>query len=418
MSVTISNLKTALNSYIGDSSTDRISEAERYAFLTESVAWLSEELGNEHMVNTSTINFIDGVNYYKINTSVSDLLTGADLRRQGLDQVISAARKSPRELAEEIGQRSSEFCWAVDRYDGDTYLGITMEPKYKAQMLASFDSATSDGGTWTLDSVDSDATNLTYDVNEKEEGAASLNFDVDVSQSGNNLSTIYISKSSSVNLSSLEDVGSFLLRVYIPDATETTSVRLRFSSDASGTPSTITNYWSITATTGVNSAPIVAGWNRIKFDWNSATVVGSPDSEDISYYQIDINYGASQADDTDYRLDELTVAKTERLTFHYVSWNVGTTTLGVPISVFTADTDIPFFSGLYDPYKHAVAHKAASLIYFSPLRNKDQGMVEEKEAVASLDRYRKRFESSMTREEKSFKVKGINLRNRRRNYRR
>ena len=81
MSVTIASLVTNLDTYLGDSSTDRISQAERFEALTESTAWLLEELGNEHSVNTYTLEYLDTVNYYKVTTPLADLLIGADLRR-------------------------------------------------------------------------------------------------------------------------------------------------------------------------------------------------------------------------------------------------------------------------------------------------------------------------------------------------
>ena len=81
MAVTLNSIKTNLDTYLGDSTNDRITEAERFQFITEATSWLSEELGNEHSNVTYTLDFIDTVNYYKVTSSVADLLIGADLRR-------------------------------------------------------------------------------------------------------------------------------------------------------------------------------------------------------------------------------------------------------------------------------------------------------------------------------------------------
>jgi len=413
MSVTVANIKTLFNTYTGDDSTDRISDSEKYGFITEATAWLLEELGNEHMVNTYTLQYLDGVNRYKVTTALSDLLIGADLRRDADLHDESFTRKSPREVAEEIGQDNKESVWAVERYDGDAFIVINHESEHSRIVLSTLDNTTDGGGTWTADTSGSDATNVTADVNEKKQGSGSLNFDIDVSQSGSNLATIYNPSLNSTDLSSLEDLGSWVFWVYIPDVTNFTSVRLYWSDETSVTPSTLSKYWSATVTTDINGSAFQNGWNRIKVDWADATKTGSPDSGAIVYMQIDFNYGAGQADDTDFRIDDIFIAQPERLTFHYVSWVVGENSGGTDLFAFTVDTDVPFFSGRYDQYKHAVAHKAASLAFYSPLRLRNEGALEESEAIKALDRYRKIFESSATREEKSFKIKGVNLRRRR-----
>lgn len=412
MAVTVSSIVTNLDTQLGDSSTDRISQAERLQAITQSTAWLLEELGNEHMVNTYNVSYLDTVNNYKVTTTLADLLTGADLRRSGLLQTQSFARKSPRELAEEIGQRSKDPSWAIERYDGDAYLVINFEPENTAHQLFSFDDVT-EGGTWTADSANSDATNITQDVNEKKQGSGSLNFDVDVSQSVNDYATIYMPDASSSDLSIYEDTASFIFWVYIPDVTYTSSFTLYWGSDESSTPSTKANYWSVTASTDINGNAFVQGWNQVKVNWISATKTGSPDASAIVYYEIRMTYNGSQADDTDFRYDFMRIVKPEILTFHYISWDVGTSSGGTNLSAFTATTDIPFFSGRYDQYRYPVAHMAASIL-FSGLRLRDESVEQELKALKALERYRKNFESSKVRELKTFKVLGVNLRRNRR----
>jgi len=413
MTVTISNLITNFNSFIGDTTTDRILEAERFQYLTEATAWLLEELGNEHMVSTYELNFLDGVSKYKISDSVADLLVGADLRQPEDKHVRSFIRKSSRELAEEIGSNEVTKSWAIDRHDGECYMLINHRTDYPKLQIATFDTLTSDfGGTWVVDSTNSDATNLTIDSNEIIQGSGALNFDVDVSQSGNNRATVYNAFSRTTDLSELEDTGSFIFKVYIPENTYTSSITFYWSSDTSATPATIANYWSATVTTDYNGNAIADGWNTFKVNWQDATTTGTPDPEEVSYLQFTINYTGSQVDDTDYRIDDLTLVKPEKLTFHYISGYIGTNNGGTEINAYTATNDIPFYSGAYDQYKYVVAHKAASLALYA-LRLREEAMMEERLAIESLDRYRKNFESSKSREEKNFKVLGINFRQRR-----
>jgi hypothetical protein len=411
MAVTLANLITNMNTYFGDASEDRITDTERYQFLTESVAWLNEELGNEHTVMTYNIDYLDGVNYYKVTSALGDLLTGADLRAAVEDARNPFKRISPSEIATKIANKFTNNLWAIERKDKDAYIVINHESKHNSFSIANFDSEGSDKGTWTADSTGSDATNLTYDVNEVKEGSAALNFDVDVSQSANNLATVYIVRDSVDDLGDQEDLGTFVLDVYIPDVTEVTSVSIKISSDSAGTPSTITNYWTLTATTDINGNSFVNGWNKVSMAWSDATQTASPDAEEILYYEININYGASQGDDTDFRVDNFYIVRSERLVFHYISWLVGTNTGGTDITAFTASTDIPFFSGVYDQYKYAVAHWAAGLAFYSA-RLSDEAEKEEIKAYGALQRYRKNFENQKRRPVKAFKAGQVNLRRR------
>ena len=94
MAITIVNVITELNTYVGDASTDRISAAERLQSITEATVWLQEETLNDLMNATFALNYYDTVNYYKVTTSIADLLDGADLRREKSDQVLSFTHKS------------------------------------------------------------------------------------------------------------------------------------------------------------------------------------------------------------------------------------------------------------------------------------------------------------------------------------
>ena len=403
MSTTVNSIISNINTFIGDTSTDRVSDTERLEAVTEATAWLLEELGNEHMVETYDLDYLDTINYYKVTGAIPDLLTGADLRREK-DNVYSFARKSPREMSEEIAQKATEPSWAIERRDSDIYLAVNATPKNAAMGISYFESLT-DGGSWVVDSSTSDASNLTVDTNEFTQGSASLNFDVTVGQSVNNRATIYTPLATNSNLSSFEDIGTFLLDVYLPDVTYITSVTLTWGSTASATPATKAAYWSYTATTGIGATPFKQGWNTIKIDWKDATKTGSPLSNSCVYQEITINYSASQPNDTDFRVDNFRVAIRERLNFHYISWHVGfvSSVDNTPITAFTATTNVPFFSGLYDNYKYTIAHKAASIL-FSSLRLREDAAIEDKNATESLTRYKNNFESSKVREVKSFKL--------------
>ena len=405
MSITIADNITNLDTYFGDSSTDRVSEAERFQAITEATVWMLEELGNDHAVKTYALNYLDTVSYYKITTAVSDLLASADLRRGVNDQNRMAQALSSRAVAEKIGQGSTEFAWAIDRKDSDSFIGVTLNSKNRATIVADFDALTAGGGTWVVDDTNSDATNLTVDTVEKQAGSASLNFDADVSQSGNDLATILNTTMNTFDLSAHEDLASWLFEAYVPDVTNFSSFTLTWGSDTS-------NYWSATVTTDINGTAWANQWNTVKIDWADATKTGSPDVSAIVYMQIDFNYTGSQTDDTDFRVDYLRLVNPEKLTFHYVSWDVGTDTGGTDITAFSATTDVPFYSGKYDQYKYVVAHKAAAILFYS-IRLREEAQSEEREAAVTLKRQRETFPVSKVQESHNFKVSGVNFSKRR-----
>lgn len=407
MSITINEIQTNLNTYLGDTSTDRISAAERLQAITESVIWLQEETQNDHTIDTYTLNYFDTVHSYKVTTAVADLLQSADLRRSEDLQTYSFANKSSRELADEIGQGFDESSFSIERRDRNAYLKINHWSRYTAQVISDFEATSDGGGTWAVDSTNSDATNLTVDNAEFIHGNGSLNFDITVSQSGNNRATLTNSTLTSLDLTDYNDLASWIMGVYIPDVTYITSVTLFWGSSS-------TAYWSLTSTTDINGNAFVNGWNTVKFDWASSTKTSTPSVSAVTYMRIDVNYGASQPDDTDFRVDYLRLVRPEVLTFYYTSWSVGQTSAAdtTKIYAFAATTNVPYFSGQYDQYKFAVAHKAASLLYMSPLRLQSQAIAEEAEALKQLKRVKRIVPKSSNPEVHSFKPIGISFRRR------
>lgn len=407
MSITVANLITNLDTNISDTSTDRISTAERYQALTEATVWLQEELQNDHSIDTYNLNYYDTVHEYKVTSAIADLLGSADLRRSEQFQDHSFAHKSSRELAEEIGQSFEESSFAIERRDGNAYLEVNHYSRYTAFGISDFDALTDGGGTWAVDAVNSDATNLTVDTAEYLYGNASLNFDATVAQSGNNRATIINSTLSSLDLSGYINLASFIMEVYILDVTNFSSVSLFWGSSS-------TAYWSNTVTTDINGNAFVNGWNRVKFDWNTATKTSTPNEAAITYIRIDFNYAVGQANTTDFRVDYLRIVRPEVLRFYYTSWAVGQVSAAdsTKIYAFTAQTNVPFFSGQYDQYKFAVAHKAAALLFWSPLRLQSQASAEEKQAGDQLKRVRRIVPKSANPEVKSFKVNGVSFRRR------
>jgi len=398
MSVQVSDIITNFNTYLGDSSNDRVTAAERLQYVTEAVVWLKESLQNDHDIRTYDLSYIDTVHYYEITSTLADLLEGASLRRVEGKNADPMTHKSAEELAQEISVGYiGDDSWAIERRDGDTFLVINARPENYSTLVDSMDAV----GSWVVDGTTSDATNLTLDELVKYQGTGCINFDVDVSQSGNNKATI-TNSAVSFDWSDEEGKAVIVMDVGLPDVTEITSITFSWGNDSS-------NYWTTTVTTDMDGNSFSDGKNTLAFEWQDATQIGTVDSSDITYLNYTINYTASQADDTDFRIDNIRIAIPETLTFYYLTWVVGTDTTGATDRLaFTATTDRPYFSGRYDQYKYAVAHKAASLA-FDNLRLGGEANKELALALDQLKRVKQIFPQSITSEVKSFKVRGINF---------
>jgi hypothetical protein len=413
MSITVADIQTSLNTYIGDTSTDRISAAERLSAITEATLWLMEETNNDLMNASYEFNYYDTIHVYKITTAVPDVLDTVDIVRakdQFSDNNSPFDRVSPRDIKLHVADGFSTSEYALERKDSDWYLLVNHDSKYAALQLASFESTTADGGEWLADESTSDALNLEADSTEYVEGSVSLKFDIDVSQSGNNRAVIYNDDATERDLTDYQDLASFIIDVYIPDVTDFSSVTLYWGSSS-------TAYWSFTQTTDMNGNAFVDGWNTLKFDWASATKTSTPDVTAINYYRVDFNYGAGQGDDEGFRIDDLRLVRPETLTFLYTSNFVGTNSSGTDVRAFAATTDIPYFSGKYDGLKFAVAHRAAAIL-FRGLRLRNEAVLEDTEALKALDRTQNIFPQSTMKETRKFRPAGIRWRKSSRNSRR
>lgn len=144
-------------------------------------------------------------------------------------------------------------------------------------------------------SLGGDATNLTADSTNYQYGTASLNFDINTVSSSN--LTIENSTLTQVDLSAVDETGSFGLWVFLPSKDYFTDLTLRVGNDSS-------NYWSGTLTTN-HEGTVDSGWNYFVFEWSQMSETGTVTPSAIDYVYIDIDYSGSSPVETDYRVDGL-----------------------------------------------------------------------------------------------------------------
>lgn len=379
------------NSFIGDSSTDRISTDERYQSITEATAWLLEELGNEHMTDRVDIQFLPTVMWYKMDNLTPYLLTAGQLRFEtDSPNREDFTRVEPRDLAT---MPKNRHAYAIERYNGDSFLGIVMPEKSE---FPHKDLIPMNNTETTLTYVGINATNI---LKEKD----GISFDMTASgPTSTGLSVTTETK----DLSEYSGEGVLVFEVEIPDITGITSVSMRFGTNLA------TDYYLGTVTQDVGGNTLSPGLNIIKIKWSELTIVGTPNASSVTKWQWNINHLNTKPIAYGFKLSDTRIVKPVPLTFKYLFYRVGKSVSGVDIIEFTADSDVPFFVERYPQYRFAVAHKAASVL-FRILQLYDNVKSEDREATKSLDRFRKNFSGERDMPSSAFKIAGINLRQRR-----
>lgn len=287
----------------------------------------------------TTLTYLDSVIKYSAPDGLDHLISF-----EPDDFAIKIDHKTPEEFRR-MDERGQTNLSAVGIEGGTKTIYLKFGGKHKAITVNSASSY--DGnGTWTADTTGSDAANVTTDTVVYKEFSGSVNFDITVTQSANNRATLYNPSMSAVDLADENDKAHFVLDFDIPDKTYITSFDLYWGSDSSATPSTKANYWSKNVTTQINSGAFKNGWNILDFDWSTATKTGSPNAASIKYIEIRINYSASQANDTDFRINNLRVVVPETVDYRYSTAYIAKNSSGIYIDEIGALNDTMLFSGI------------------------------------------------------------------------
>ena len=151
-------------------------------------------------------------------------------------------------------------------------------PYLNAPIIVNNIDNTTDNGTWATGGT---ASNISNNGTNFAQGAGSVQFNATTGAA-------YIENSTmtAVNLSAVVNQASLFVWVYVPTASNLTSVDLRWGSSSS-------NYYHLTVTQTQQGTAFVNGWNLCQFSWLSASTVGSPNSSAINYGRVTLNLTAS-----------------------------------------------------------------------------------------------------------------------------
>ena len=401
MATSVQNIITEqVDIFLGDSSTFAVSTGDRLAAIGTSIKTLYNEFDFDFAIRTFPVDYFDGINYYDITSSVNvpAFAAAVDLRREKEDQTQTFTRKTGREIAEEIANHVEMPSFAVEVQDRNNILVINHSSKFSAAVIHNADS-TSALNEAEVDTVNSDALNLTIDRGEFKEGVGSFNFDLDIDQSANQRLTLIINSTSTLDMTDDEDLSSFIFDAYLPDVTGTSSTIMTAFWGSS--PS---NYFSGTVTEDFGGDSFNDGWNLVKIDWVDASVTGSPDLTNMGWARIDIAHN-SASDDTDFRIDNIRMIRPEKLTLHYQTYFIGVDSTAETSRLlnFWNTSNKPFYSGVYDHFDTYVGHKAAAIL-FRNMGQRQESIDEESLAARELSNLKKKLPSSSVKPMQNFKA--------------
>lgn len=185
-----------------------------------------------------------------------------------------------------------------------------------------------ENGTWAADGTY--ATDITTDQINYVAGSGSVRFNL-ASDAGSQTGYIQNSTMTAVDLSDIADVGALFAWVYLPTASNFTSVSLRWGSSTS-------DYYSVTATTTHVNSSFVNGWNLLRFDWPTTVASGTPVDTAIDYLRVSFVYNGTAMNGV--RVDNIVARNGVIFDVVYNSDYMFRNSSGTWIIKPTADTDL------------------------------------------------------------------------------
>lgn len=262
-----------------------------------------------------------------------------DMKGLGLIDIMPQVKRSSGHAGEWVLTTPEEFdrmkrvyrlVAAVYDADGVGRLWLSAVVDDDKLTLHECDSLTGDG-TWAV--VTGSAHNLTLDNYNYVNGNASLNFDVDTSDI---VPSIQNTTMEAKDLTDFQGQPLFAW-VFIPSGglSKVSSITLRWGSGTGA-------YYQRAVTTTNEGLAFQAGWNLLRFDWDtSVTEVGVPDITDITFLRLIITLsGVLTAEVTDWRLDFVVVRKGVIHDVIYYSKYMWQSSAGTYLENSTASTDL------------------------------------------------------------------------------
>ena len=178
-------------------------------------------------------------------------------------------------------------------------LKISAEIDDDTLIVSTLDSTSANGGTWA---GYGDGENLTADSDYYVKGSASINWDINAD--GGTTAGIYNDDINTFDITDYVSNGAVFVWAYLSDKTDVTNFIIRIGSSASA-------YYTKTVTATNEGTSFVNGWNLLRFDFSTATQVGTVDLDACNYCAVYMTKDAGKTSETDYRFDHIMIKRGE-----------------------------------------------------------------------------------------------------------
>jgi len=227
-----------------------------------------------------------------------------------------------------FGNQRELYTVAFDDTDMVRKMLIAAPQNGISQVISGLDSLTDGGGLWTSFG---DAENVDVDTGNKVRGAGSIKFDIDAA--GGATAGIYNSTLDVFDITSfLETNSSYFDFPYISDVEGITNYTIRIGIDAS-------NYYEMVVTSTHFNTAFAVGWNVLRFDAASATLVGTVDTTACQYVALFMTKEITKISQSTFRFDNIVARNGEVMNLRYYSKYGWQTQAGIWLENSTRDDD-------------------------------------------------------------------------------
>jgi len=292
--MTVDKILNKINDFLGYSGTDTTTEQnQKISAVDSALSFMLGEFDFENSTTTTTLEFSEDQLVYSLPSDFVYLISLA--YDNSAEPYISENNRrdwsyETPEILIKLGRRPADAVLYSLEGNKIYILSKNVYPPLSIDKCEKTDN-------W---SVLNDAVNLGTSSAFKKEGDKSIKFDINVTASALDRASLKRTFSPSLNLQTYENKGSFTLWLYIQQTTNLTSISFNWATDAA-------NYYKTTVTKQADGTSFAIGWNFLKFNWKDATIVGSPDPQNITYIQLDIDYTASFTSSNNWFLDDIKV---------------------------------------------------------------------------------------------------------------
>lgn len=304
MSMNISTLKSELNGVLHGTTLNKVSGID--GVINRAARQLLIEVDPQE--TKRTLPFVN-----PIFNEVFDYALPVDLKGNRVIDILPQVNRTPTDYFAQWYNQQFDLIknftlqdnFTIQFNTGVKYIRINAPTLIPGVVINSAD-AISDNGTWAVTGT---ASNLQTDNVNFASGVGSLKFDL-AAGVGSQVGGLRNSTMASTNLTNQVNQSSLFFWVYLPTASQFSSVELRWGSDAS-------DYYSRTLSLTSTGTAFADGWNLLQANWLGATQVGTPDVANIDYLAVNYTYNGSLQ--TAVRLDSIVCREGSILNIEYYS---------------------------------------------------------------------------------------------------